>query len=166
MSKLAAVFDSHPPEVYGSVTESQRGGLSAQKEVIAESPGSNYMPLGSDREGSNEYDIIPGEESRVTHSYTPHGDKGEKEIPNRGHVGGGLGSSFRGGEKKLMENSMYEDHELKKELVHPSLTSRGGQRNQVEQGTLGSDCESSACQVYPWLCSAAEETVFQEMRTP
>ena len=131
MSKHPAVFDSHPPEVYGSVTDSQRGGLPAQKETIAESPSSTYMPLHSDGcESPNEYDIIPGEEQKTEelgHSNIAHG--GQRE--NRGHVGGGLGSSFRGGEKKMMENTMYEDHDLKTELVHPSLGRQERQKSRV-----------------------------------
>ena len=128
MSKHPAVFDSHPPEVYGSVTDSQRGGLPAQKETIAESPNSTYMPLQSDEcEEPNEYDIIPGEEHKseeLGHSNIAHG--GQRE--SRSH---GLGSSFRGGEKKMMENTMYEDHDIKTELVHPSLSRQGRQKSRV-----------------------------------
>lgn len=133
MSKHSDV-DSQPPVGYGSVTEAQRSGY--LKESVAESPESSapgkYMSLRGtdDREGSNEYDVIPGElldpagaGDSLKRAPGGPGPAPEKDFQSSGSVGGGLGSSFRSGEKRVMENSMYEDHDLK-ELIHPTLKDR------------------------------------------
>ena len=129
----AADFDTHPPELYSSVTESQqRGGfLPEKKESLAGSPterstDGKYMALrmstADDPEGDNEYDIIPGEgldpgpASRARQS---------TEKPKNIYYGM-PGSSVRGGEQKVTKNSMYEDCDVKK-IVHPTLTRRGSQ---------------------------------------
>jgi hypothetical protein len=126
--------------VYGSVTEAQRGGFLPEKtEGLAGSPqerseNGKYMALRTstvhDPEGDNEYDIIPGQQLHPG----PASGAGQSTVQQKTVSNGGpgsQGSSFRGGEKKVMKNTMYEDCELKT-VVHPTLTSRGNQPSDID----------------------------------
>ena len=132
-----AVFDSQPPDVYGSVTEAQRNNnnhfLPTQKEGIAGSPVSGttgtYMALhDQDRENCNEYDYIPGENlpkpgsAATTKPQLPleHNPGQLGLAPGQVSMdGAGEGSCVRGRETK---NLLYEDHEIQEQLIHPTLT--------------------------------------------
>ena len=125
-----AEFDTHPPELYGSAAQ-RHGHLPVTTESIVGSPETStavYTPLRAEdvREGSNEYDYIPAESSHnpaTKSNHTPAAPRVKRNTytdPASGEVGG-VGSSFRGREKKVTRNSLYEDHELEEELAHPSL---------------------------------------------
>lgn len=127
-----AEFDTHPPELYGSAAQ-RDAYLPAVTESLVSSPdtvtNSTYTPLRTDEigEGSNEYDYIPGESfSRIAAKSQQHASGGGQDLPQNtvpvsGEVGEGVGSSMRGKERKLARNSLYEEHNLKEELIHPTL---------------------------------------------
>ena len=141
------VFDSHPPELYGShgAEASQRYvGSFLQAESLApqveegKSPEgsqntSTYMSLrNQEREPSNEYDYIPGDptlEPRLAIAPPPptetRGQGGTLEKKRRQEPADLGTSSGDGGRctRKVTENSMYENHDIKP-LLHPTLTGR------------------------------------------
>ena len=120
-----AVFDTRVPELYGSVTEAQRDGfLSGQKETLAESPSTTaYTPIRvQSSDPPNEYDVIPGEQLAVARAGHAAGTGGG------GHrtqdFASGEGSRYRG---QQTMNAMYEDHDVKTEFTHPTLSESGRQ---------------------------------------
>ena len=116
-------FDSHPPDVYGSVTaRSQRDGFLSPEQCATvgslETTASSgkYMPLLFDTPGddSNEYDYIPCEKASSPggvcppvppsgNVFQPTGSSSVAGTSLSGSRGGGRGSSFRGGEQKITQ---------------------------------------------------------------
>ena len=120
-----AVFDTRVPEVYGSVTEAQRDGfLSGQKETLAESPRTTaYTPIRvQSSDPPNEYDVIPGEQLALARAGHAAGTGGEGHRAQE--FGCGEGSRYRG---QQTMNAMYEDHDVKTEFAHPTLSESGRQ---------------------------------------
>jgi hypothetical protein len=130
------VFDSHPPDLYGSLgaEASQRNaGSFLQAESLAPQVEEGTSPAGSqntstymslrnrEREPSNEYDYIPGGdptlEPRLAIAPTEtRGEGGTLESREPADSGTSRGSS-----RKVTKNSMYENHDIKP-LLHPTLT--------------------------------------------
>ena len=136
MSSSHCQFDSHPPELYGSLgaDASQRSGggyLPASVESPAPVEGtspesqntSTYMALRDEaREPSNEYDYIPGEvvdALAATSREERRGDPGEKKRVGNDYSRSAGDTSV--GSRKVMNNSMYENHDIKP-LLHPTLS--------------------------------------------
>ena len=141
------VFDSHPPELYGSLgaEASQRNGgggyLQASESLAVEgnSPsegqntGSGYMTLREqEREPSNEYDYIPGDPTLeppllgIAPPAEMRGGEGSATLEKKRNGGGGSppdsgAAPTTSGGRKVMKNSMYENHDVKP-LLHPTLT--------------------------------------------
>ena len=130
-----AVFDSHPPELYGSVGgPSERGGGYLLREESLAAPvgggdgsGSGtvgaYMSLSDrGRDPGNEYDYIPGETlNAIRAARLPPLPPGERR--GVGEEGEGKKTDLRvgEGERKVTDNSMYEKHDVKP-LLHPTVT--------------------------------------------
>ena len=159
------VFDSHPPELYGSVgadtTQRSGGGFSQGKESLAaggSSPGSvatsAYMALrDQEREPSNEYDYIPAEVLDSMAAVAPFQPPGateprkageEKMRENEYDDTGSLqpagpvcaGPGGGRGERKVTKNAMYENHDFKP-LLHPALTGTEKVGIYIHLGTHG-----------------------------
>ena len=141
------VFDSHPPELYGSVgggggggggESAKRGeGFLRKEEGLAEAAGgslasgaassSNYTSLLGRDPASEYYDYIPGEPPVGRHISQPLPPPPPPPADERRATdGAGRGrdhQSGRGsvGERKVAQNSLYEIHD-QKPLMHPSLS--------------------------------------------